>query len=49
MRLPPAEFWRMSLAEWRAALRGFQSHSVRHATPLARGELEALMERYPDG
>lgn len=50
MRIPPENFWRMSLPEWRACVRGFQSRSgVRAIHPLARNELETLMERYPDG
>jgi len=50
MALSPQTFWAMSLPEWRAAIRGYQSrHGVRTAAPLGRSELEALMERYPDG
>ena len=50
MRLSPQSFWAMSLPEWRAAIAGYQSrHGVRAAMPLARSELAALMERYPDG
>lgn len=49
MRLPPDHFWRMSLPEWRACLRGYQNRHGARAAPLARSELDALMERYPDG
>lgn len=36
----PAEFWRLSVKEWRA-LAG-------RATALAREDLDALMQRFPD-
>lgn len=50
MRMPPSDFWRLSLPEWRASVRGFRArHGMRTAPPLARAELEALMEHYPDG
>jgi uncharacterized phage protein (TIGR02216 family) len=39
--LAPADFWRLSLAEWRALTGG--------AVPvLSRARLEALMARFPD-
>ena len=41
MGLAPETFWRMSLAEWRAAVRGFQArHGAGTATPLARNDFE---------
>ena len=49
MRITPRDFWAMSLCEWRACLRGFQNMRGPRAVPLARHELEDLMERYPDG
>lgn len=39
---PPAAFWRLSLAEWRAL-----AGEARGAA-LARPELAALMARFPD-
>ena len=48
MRIPPREFWRLSLVEWRACVRGFQSRHGAHTPPLTRAALEDLMERYPD-
>jgi uncharacterized phage protein (TIGR02216 family) len=45
MRLSPATFWSMSLVEWRATLRG---RVPRRAAPLARADLERLMQTYPD-
>ena len=48
MGLSPPVFWAMSLAEWRAAVAGRQRRG-RHAAPLDRGELQHLMELYPDG
>jgi uncharacterized phage protein (TIGR02216 family) len=41
MHLAPQSFWSLSLAEWRAML-------PRPRAPLARRELDALMQRYPD-
>jgi uncharacterized phage protein (TIGR02216 family) len=50
MGLSPRTFWAMSLPEWRAAICGFQNaRGIRAAAPLARKDLEALMELYPDG
>jgi len=49
MGLSPRDFWAMSLAEWRAAAAGFQARrGRRHVAPLARAELDDLMQRYPD-
>jgi len=41
LRLSPQSFWSLSLAEWRAL-------SIPRRPALARGELDALMQRYPD-
>ena len=41
MRLAPQAFWSLSLAEWRAMV-------PRPRSALARGELEDLMQHYPD-
>ncbi len=49
MRIPPDQFWRMSLPEWRAAVTGFQNRRGARPAPLARSEFESLMEAYPDG
>ena len=49
MRLTPQSFWAMSLPEWRACIGGYRNaRAVPAAVPLARRELDALMERYPD-
>jgi uncharacterized phage protein (TIGR02216 family) len=40
MGIPPAAFWRLSVAEWRMLTGG--------AAALGRGEMEALMARFPD-
>ncbi len=40
LRLSPEAFWRLSVAEWRM-LTGAEA-------PLRRGELSALMARFPD-
>jgi hypothetical protein len=43
----PADFWAMSIDEWNAAVAGFQAaHGI--AQPLARGDLEHMMQAYPD-
>lgn len=48
LRLSPRDFWAMTPRELDAALRGaFGSRSA--ATPPTRGDLAALMQRYPDG
>ena len=39
--LAPESFWKLSVKEWRAL-------TIARA-PMARGELEALMQAYPDG
>ena len=49
MGLSPSEFWDMSLQELILALDGFaEFHSGGEPPPLAKSELEELMERYPD-
>lgn len=48
LRLDPHAFWSMTPRELSAALRGFIGAATGDA-PLARGELTALMRRYPDG
>jgi uncharacterized phage protein (TIGR02216 family) len=45
LRLPPGAFWAMTLPELAAALRG--TGGV-HPAPMVRGELDALMARFPD-
>lgn len=41
LHIAPADFWRLSVLEWRAL-------SAASVTSLARPALEALMRRYPD-
>jgi uncharacterized phage protein (TIGR02216 family) len=49
MGLAPRDFWAMSVAEWRAAVAGFRARGGRrNGAPLARAELDDLIERYPD-
>ena len=49
MGLRPRDFWAMSIPEWRAAAAGFQARSGRRSIPpLARADLDSLLERYPD-
>jgi uncharacterized phage protein (TIGR02216 family) len=40
--LAPAEFWRLSVREWRALVE-------RHEDALTRELLRELMQRFPDG
>ena len=49
MGLSPAQFWRLSLVEWQAAVEGhaLRFGGVREA-PFLRAELPALIARYPD-
>jgi uncharacterized phage protein (TIGR02216 family) len=50
MALDPQTFWTMSVAEWRAAAAGWQARNLpKQSAPLSRGELDHLMEAYPDG
>ena len=46
LRLPPAEFWRMTPRELAAAWGALLGD---RAGPLARDEFNGLMERFPDG
>jgi uncharacterized phage protein (TIGR02216 family) len=49
MGLAPRVFWAMSVPEWRAAVAGFAARGGRRiVSPLARAELDGLIERYPD-
>ncbi len=45
LRLPPEQFWRMTPRELAAAL---GVHAPRSGHALHRGELDALMARFPD-
>jgi uncharacterized phage protein (TIGR02216 family) len=54
MRLRPADFWALSLPEWRAATMGYrESVTGERSGPggetMDRAALEALMEAHPDG
>ena len=46
LRLPPREFWRMTPRELAAAWGAVVGD---HGGVLGRGELDGLMERFPDG
>ncbi len=46
LRLPPAQFWSMTPRELAAALRGGLGLGPR--TPIGRGDLTRLMDRFPD-
>lgn len=49
MQISSAQFWDMSFPELYAAFEGFSDfHSGGKPPPLSKGELEDLMERYPD-
>jgi len=45
LRLAPDRFWRLTLPELAAAARAFQPATD---APMVRGELAALMTRFPD-
>ena len=47
LRLPPDQFWSMTLRELEAAVAGLFGDEVQ-AEPLARADLEELMQRFPD-
>lgn len=47
LRLSPRDFWAMTPRELDAGLRGLFGPRV--SAPLSRGDLTALMQRYPDG
>ena len=46
LRLPPEQFWRMTPRELAAAWGALMGD---RAGPLERGDLNGLMERFPDG
>jgi uncharacterized phage protein (TIGR02216 family) len=46
LRLSPEAFWRMTPRELAAAIR---AATGRGGAPLARGDFEQLMKRFPDG
>lgn len=49
MQMRPIDFWDLSTHEFYRALEGFTDfHSAKKAAPMGKGELEELMERYPD-
>lgn len=49
MSIPPDIFWDMSFQEFYAAVEGFaEFHSGGKPPPLSKGELDNLMELYPD-
>ena len=48
LKLDPDAFWSMTLHEFQAAVRGL-SGDVGASPALTRGELELLMQQYPDG
>lgn len=49
MQIQPNVFWDMSFQEFYAAINGFaEFHSGGKPPPMSKGELEDLMERYPD-
>lgn len=47
LRLPPESFWAMTPRELSAALEAIFGDARMHG-PFARGDLAALMARYPD-
>ena len=46
LRLPPAQFWAMTLPEFTAALHGLDGRTP--PAPLARRDLDDLRARFPD-
>jgi len=49
LKIPPSEFWQMSLKELYLAIDGHQEATGAKAEqPLRKAELEELMLRYPD-
>lgn len=49
MNISPNDFWGMSFPEFYNAVEGFaEFHSGGKPPPLSKGELEDMMERYPD-
>ncbi len=48
LRLPPADFWRMTPKELEAAVRGLRGHTSSLAAP-THADLQQLMQLFPDG
>lgn len=51
MGMRPADFWTMTLVEWRAALAGFSERNGARKDKggaMRRSELDALVRRFPD-
>ena len=49
LQLRPDDFWNMSFQEFYMAVEGFaEFHSGGKPPPLSKGELEDMMERYPE-
>ncbi|HCO91351.1 MAG TPA: hypothetical protein DIT40_10305 [Alphaproteobacteria bacterium] len=50
LRLPPADFWKMSLVELQLAVDGMSGPACRGAgiTPASRADLVRLRARFPD-
>jgi uncharacterized phage protein (TIGR02216 family) len=47
--LSPEDFWNMSIIEFYSALEGFKEFNTDQSkNPLTKGELQDMMERYPD-
>ncbi len=47
--LSPEDFWNMSIIEFYSALEGFKEFNTDQSKkPLSKGELQDMMERYPD-
>jgi uncharacterized phage protein (TIGR02216 family) len=46
LRLSPDAFWRMTLKELEAAIAGRLGPAA--IAPLARGDLDAMMQQFPD-
>lgn len=49
-RYTPETFWGFTLLEWQYAVDGyFESINGVREEPMSRGDLDKLMEQYPDG
>ena len=49
LHLSPADFWSLSVAEWKAMQEGYMRFTQANMdTPLQLHELDDLMKRYPD-
>jgi uncharacterized phage protein (TIGR02216 family) len=46
--LAPDVFWRMTMSEVYAAVRGRFGDGAGEGAPMARSDLDALMQRFPD-